>query len=122
MAALFRCGPGEVVDVVVHRQRHQLVVGGMEARLVHAAAVAVERQKFGRVAVGEFARFQDLFRADDAAQRLHARVEPGAGLAQNGFAQGRIDQIEVLAREFGGLVGHFMGCERGRGCEAGHGL
>ena len=44
--------PGDVVDAVCHRQRHQLMPGGVKAHLVDAAALAVESGQFGRIAVG----------------------------------------------------------------------
>ena len=90
-------GPGEVVDLVIHRERHQLVVGGVELHLVHAPAVAGEADELRRIAVGRLAQFEHAFGAHDRAQGRHAPVEPWAGLPHDGLPHGGIGQVEVAA-------------------------
>ena len=53
--------PGQIVNTVLHGERHQRVVAGMKAHLVQPAAVAIERYELGLVAVGRCTQLQHLF-------------------------------------------------------------
>jgi hypothetical protein len=112
--------PGDVVDAVVHRQRHELVVGGVKADLVEPSSIAVEGGQFRRVTVGELAPLEHLFGADGRAQLGQRRFQPFAALAQGGFPEARIRSEQVHSDALRRLVGDLVGREPGRRCVSGH--
>lgn len=93
----------------------------MEPHLVDAAAIAVEGDQFGRMAVGLLAPFQHLFRADFAAEFREEVIRPGRALAADGFAEDGVGRVEVAAGEVRRLVGDVVGGEIGARSVAGHG-
>jgi len=113
-------GPGDVVDMVVHGERHQGVIGGMEPRLVDAPAVAVELNQLRRIAIGGLAQLQHRLGPHHRAQRRQRRAHPFAAFAQGRVPQRRVGLEQIAAGELGRLVEDLVGLQLGGGRETGH--
>ena len=72
--------PRQRVQLVLGRERHELVVGGVELDLVDAVAVAVVGDQLRRVLVG-LTPPRERLAAPDAADLAHAVARPAAALS-----------------------------------------
>ncbi len=109
MAAAAFLLPGHGVPAVIHRQVHQLVIGGMVDNLVQAPAVAVEQPELGGMVIRRLPQRLHPSAADLPAQRGQAAGDPVRRLPQERLLKRGVvgEGVAVLGR--GRLVGHRMG-------------
>ena len=111
--------PADAVNAMLHGERHQPVIGGMELHLVDAPPETVESLKLGRIAVRILAPLQRLLRSCRRTQRQQRRLDPFAAESPGGIAQCRVRRVKIPARQWRRHVRHFMGFElrlRSVGC------
>lgn len=73
--------PCDVVNAVRHRAVHQLVIGGVEPRFIKAAAITVETDEFGRMAIGDIAGVEQLLAPCFPSQCVQRGVQPDTAFA-----------------------------------------
>ena len=112
--------PRDVVDAVIHRERHQRMIRRMKPGLVQPPTETVERHEFRRMAIGERAEFQHMLAADRGTEFGQRRRQPCAALAVDRLGHCRIGGEQVAPREFTRLIGHVVRLQKGRGCESDH--
>ena len=111
--------PADAMNAMLHGERHQPVIGGMELHLVDAPPETVESLKLGRIAVRILAPLHRLLRSCRRAQRQQRRLDPFAAECPRGIAQCRVRRVKIPARQRRRHVRHFMGFElrlRSVGC------
>ena len=70
--------PADAVNAMLHRERHQAMVGRMKLDLVDPSAETVEGLKLRRIAIRVLAPLQHLFRTRRAAQGRKRLLDPFA--------------------------------------------
>ena len=104
--------PGEARDLVLDRERHKVVIGGMVFDPIDPHAVAVEGLQFRAVAVGLFGLLRHFGAADQAAECRDAILRPGRSLAPHAFPERRVLGPEVPVTQMRRHVEDFMRGQR----------
>ncbi len=90
------------------RHGHQLVVAGMEAHLVDAAAVAVVGQQLWGVGVGRPSPLLGVLATGEPSDALEVGTRPAGPLALQRPGQRRVGAEDVVVDQGAALVRHIM--------------
>ena len=109
MRALARVGPWRGVQPVLDRGLHQLVIGGVEAHQIGAAAVAIMGVEFRQMPVRQRAELEILGRADPGAEIGNIVGGPFGALTRHRLDQRPVGGEQIVVGEFDRLVDHLVG-------------
>ena len=104
-----RIGPGQRVDLLGHREPHQLVPGRVEVDLVDPVAETVVRPELGRVAIGLPGERPDVRAPDCPPCRPELLSRPVGPEGGDHAFQRRIRREGVELGQWRGLVQHLVG-------------
>ncbi len=111
--------PADAVNAMLHRKRHQPMIGRVKLHLVDAPAEAVEGLKLGQIAIGVLAPLHRLFRAGRRAQRRQRLLDPFAAVKPRRIAK-RGPPHKVPPREWRRNVCDLMRFKLGLRSVGGH--
>ncbi len=112
--------PGEAGYFVLDRERHQVVIGGVEFDLIDAHAMAVKGAQFRAVPVGGVRLLESLGGTGDFAERRQPVLGPAGPFPRDAFAQGRIIVPKILVAQVWRHVGDVVSGQTGEGLSGDH--